>query len=123
MSDLKSFLDWFEGFAENIKKQPTPDQWRRIKARVADLQKMPIRQSAAYTEEGMPAVTTPKPEKRMDKPKSARQWKAQYKGYLIEHGMDEESAKDFTDMVTVDLDMDPEYIARQDLGPMAANGA
>lgn len=130
MSDqLKSFLDWFEGFAENIKKQPTPAQWSRIKARISDLQKIQAELRARAPEppisieDGMPAVTTPKPKKSMQKPTNARQWKAQYRAFLMENGVDEDSAKDFADVVQVDLEMDPEQVARQDLGPMGMNGS
>ena len=37
MSDLRDFLCWFDGFAENIEKTPTTKQWAKIKERVAAL--------------------------------------------------------------------------------------
>lgn len=36
--NLRSFLDWFEGYAENIDKAPTPKQWNRIVDKVKALQ-------------------------------------------------------------------------------------
>jgi hypothetical protein len=38
MSDLRDFLNWFDGFAENIEKTPTAKQWAKIKERVGGLQ-------------------------------------------------------------------------------------
>lgn len=37
MSELRDFLNWFDGFADNIEKTPTPKQWAKIKERVAGL--------------------------------------------------------------------------------------
>jgi hypothetical protein len=31
---FRGFLDWFEGFSDNIKKAPTEDQWKKVVARV-----------------------------------------------------------------------------------------
>jgi hypothetical protein len=38
MSDLRDFLNWFDGFAENIEKTPSAKQWAKIKERVGALQ-------------------------------------------------------------------------------------
>lgn len=37
MSDLRDFLNWFDGFAENIDKTPNTKQWGKIKERVTAL--------------------------------------------------------------------------------------
>ena len=37
MSDLRDFLNWFDGFAENIDKTPSQKQWGKIKERVTAL--------------------------------------------------------------------------------------
>ena len=53
MSELRDFLNWFDGFAENIEKTPTPKQWAKIKERVSGLQAMPgvaPAQSRTYTD-------------------------------------------------------------------------
>lgn len=36
-TELRDFLNWFDGFAENIKKQPTAAQWTRVKQRFAEM--------------------------------------------------------------------------------------
>ena len=35
---LSEFKAWFEGFTESMEKAPTPNQWERIKERVAKIQ-------------------------------------------------------------------------------------
>ena len=35
------FKAWFEGFCEAIDAAPTPEQWARIKAKVADIREKP----------------------------------------------------------------------------------
>jgi hypothetical protein len=37
MDALKSFLDWFEGFSDNIGEAPNAQQWSKIVARIARL--------------------------------------------------------------------------------------
>ena len=37
MSELRDFLNWFDGFAENIDKTPNTKQWTKIKERVLAL--------------------------------------------------------------------------------------
>lgn len=37
MNDLRDFLNWFDGFAENIDKTPSSKQWTKIKDRVTAL--------------------------------------------------------------------------------------
>lgn len=37
MSELRDFLNWFGGFAENITKTPSQKQWDKIKERVQAL--------------------------------------------------------------------------------------
>ena len=36
--NLNEFKAWFEGFAEGIGEAPTPEQWAKIKAKIAALQ-------------------------------------------------------------------------------------
>jgi len=108
MSDLTTFLAWFSGITENIKKQPTPAQWAKIKAKIAELeasgpQSSPVAQAAP-----------PKPQK----PKTATAWKAQYIEALMALGVDDESAKDFADMATVDLNRNPAEAAKADSASM-----
>lgn len=106
MSDLASFLAWFDGFAENIDK-PTPKQWDRIKTKIAELK-------ASAPEPGMvpAAAMTPAPAQRMQKPTNKTQWISQYKGHLIEMGCDMDTATDFAAHAEVDLNRDPVEAAR-----------
>ena len=55
MSDLRDFLNWFDGFAENIDKTPSSKQWAKIKDRVAALRD----EAPAITT--MPASAKPNP--------------------------------------------------------------
>lgn len=36
------FKAWFEGFCEAIDATPTPEQWAKIKAKVADIREKPL---------------------------------------------------------------------------------
>ena len=58
MTDLRDFLNWFDGFAENIDKRPSAKQWAKIKERVAALRDAPINASSAPAK---PAAAPPKP--------------------------------------------------------------
>lgn len=112
MNNLRDFLNWFSGYAENVKKQPTPSQWARIKEKVRVLEQM----ADAGPEAAAPAPVA-KPT-RMTKPSNAREWKAQYQGALIEMGVDSESAREFAATADVDLARDPVAAAKADAGPM-----
>jgi hypothetical protein len=41
MSSLRDFLNWFEGFSENLDKAPTAKQWEKIKERILALKDAP----------------------------------------------------------------------------------
>ena len=36
-AELRDFLSWFDGFAENIKSAPNKEQWLRIKKRIQEI--------------------------------------------------------------------------------------
>ena len=55
MSDLRDFLNWFDGFAENIDKTPNTKQWGKIKERVTALR------NAAPTDEAQKLASVVKP--------------------------------------------------------------
>jgi len=59
MSDLRDFLNWFDGFAENIEKTPSPKQWGKIKERVAALRE--VQPSASPKPVPFKPVAPPKP--------------------------------------------------------------
>ena len=50
MNELRDFLSWFDGYAENIKAAPNKEQWKRIKERMEAVRKA---QASA------PAATSP----------------------------------------------------------------
>jgi hypothetical protein len=35
--NINEFRYWLEGFSENIKDNPTPEQWKKIKAKLDEL--------------------------------------------------------------------------------------
>lgn len=111
MTDLKSFLCWFEGFAENIKKQPTPEQWGRIKARISSISEGG---EAAVVAPPVAVQSGPAP---MPKPTTEAQWLAQYQAALIDMGLDDESAADFAREAVVNMAADPAASARAAAGP------
>lgn len=111
--DLKTFLAWFSGYAENIKQKPTPEQWKRIKAEIEKLKDAPM---SAPIYAAMPAAPTPPA--KPPKPTTPAQWRAQYQAALLELGLDEESAKDFTENSSVDLARDPADAAKADTASM-----
>jgi len=41
MNDLRDFLNWFEGFSENIEKCPNEKQWGKIRERITALRTAP----------------------------------------------------------------------------------
>ena len=60
MTDLRDFLNWFDGFAENIEKTPSPKQWAKIKERVAALRA--VGPAAAPVTSQQPAKPAKKPD-------------------------------------------------------------
>ena len=38
---LSEFKAWFDGFSEGVGDAPTPEQWAKIKAKIADLRDKP----------------------------------------------------------------------------------
>lgn len=65
MNDLRDFLNWFDGFAENIDKTPSAKQWAKIKERVAALRDAPPASTAAAPK---PAAAAPPPPAPKAKP-------------------------------------------------------
>jgi hypothetical protein len=108
MSDLTTFLAWFSGISENIKKQPTPAQWAKIRSKIADLE------TGAPQSAPVAPAAAPKPAK----PRTPAAWRAQYIEALMGLGLDHDSAKDFADTATVDLSRDPAVAAKADSASM-----
>ncbi len=98
---LRRFLDWFEGYAENIDKCPTEKQWQRIVSKIADLQSAPDEAVVANHATSEPvggAGTT-------------AWWKNQVLAALEEQGYDPESAREVMAMIPIDLNADPQAVA------------
>ena len=72
MNDLRDFLNWFDGFAENIDKTPTAKQWTKIKERIAALQG------------SAPTLSIPQPVKPAAAPKPPQ---AAYRFMIDENGV------------------------------------
>ena len=72
MNDLRDFLNWFDGFAENIDKTPTAKQWTKIKERIAALQG------------SAPTLPAPQPAKPAAAPKPPQ---AAYRFMIDENGV------------------------------------
>ena len=104
MADICSFLSWFDGFAENIKKQPTPEQWARIKSKVLDLEAAPEPRAAAPAAPAAPALPV--------KPRNEREWRVLCEMALQEEGCDPATAGELMVGITPDMAMDPYIAAR-----------
>jgi hypothetical protein len=102
MADLNTFLAWFSGYAENIKKQPTPSQWSRIKAEIAKIDPITVHVgSVGSAPPPMPA-----------RPNTPTAWKAAVQAALIEAGLDDESAKEMTADLPIELSREPAAVAK-----------
>lgn len=121
MSEITSFLDWFDGFCENLTKQPTPKQWARVVDRINQLRALEptktISSEALRAAEEARAMA-PKPQPKA-KPTTQSQWISQYTSALETLGVDPESARDFAESARkmgVDISRDPMEMAHQELG-------
>lgn len=55
---LAEFKAWFEGFTEDMDGQPNAKQWKRIKARVAQIDGIAITREVVYRDRYWPNITT-----------------------------------------------------------------
>lgn len=81
MTDLRDFLNWFDGFAENIGNAPNTKQWAKIKERVAGLQ------ADGAAQPSVPAVAkpaAPAPQPAPTKPRKPHH--SQFKFIIDEQG-------------------------------------
>lgn len=53
---LAEFKAWFEGFTEDMDAAPTPKQWKRIKARVAQIDGIAITREVVYRDRYWPTL-------------------------------------------------------------------
>jgi hypothetical protein len=126
MNNLHDFLTWFDGWSENIEKQPNDKQWARLCAKVAEVRKAePVPVAVPLVPPaGWPAVAPVAPPEPvgLKKPSNEREWVAQFKAALMEDmGMDLESAgdvlSDYRKSHGIDIERDPKMSA------VAASGA
>jgi len=99
---LRDFLNWFEGFSDNIEKAPTERQWGKIVAKIADLRSAPADEAVV----AQSATTEP-----IGGAGTTAWWKSQVLAALEEQGYDPESAREVLASITVDLNADPQTVA------------
>ena len=119
MSDIKSFLDWFEGFAENIETVPTAKQWGRVLDRINNLNSAKpasgVPEAARRAEAEAKALAPVK----VVKPKTETEWCVAYRQALKDLGLDEESAAEFTEdarSAGINIASDPVAVAKSNVG-------
>ena len=105
--NLRDFLFWYEGFAENVAEQPTPTQWSRIKDRLGRLKEEVL----AAPIMAPSASAAPAPVVQTSTEHTAWSWKRDVKAALEEHGYDPESADEVLVTITVDLSQSPQLVA------------
>lgn len=112
-NDLRSFLDWFEGFSENLEKPPNAKQWDRIRTRILALKSSPDVDAPVQ----QPKKAEPmQPVKR--KPANIDEWRYDFIQACVELGADDETAREFlAEYPEPDLSLDPSNEARKAIGP------
>lgn len=124
MSEIRSFLDWFDGFAENLNKQPTPKQWQRVVERINQLRQFAPESTKEIPEAARRAAEeaqkmTASAKRDVSKPRTEKEWLQRYQDALGDLGVDPESAKDFADQMKqmgVDIARDPKEMAQLEYG-------
>jgi len=53
---LAEFKAWFEGFTEDMEAAPTPKQWKRIKARVGQIDGVSVTREVIYRDRYWPSI-------------------------------------------------------------------
>lgn len=110
MTALRSFLDWFDGFAENIDGAPNAKQWERITSRIALL-----REAAAIDPATDDAVEpAPKKKREPPRPTTQAQWKGAFTEAMLANGIDPETTRDLIKGREFDLSLDPVAVAREE---------
>lgn len=128
IDDAKTFFAWFQGYTEDIDGAPSERQWKRIKGQIDELAKViqgaPVAAPAIGGTIPLSHAVEPAP-KPKPKPTNISEWLLQYKEALVELGLDEESAVDFTEEYGEDnppnIALDPAAEAKANVGPMLNN--
>ena len=103
---LRDFMNWFEGFSENIEDAPTPKQWEKIKDRLSLLKDCG---EAQFITVPVPGELDP----NVGGTHTTAIWRKKVKASLEELGYDPDSAMEVLATIPTDLNADPGAIARQ----------
>jgi hypothetical protein len=118
---LRDFLNWYEGFAENIDKAPNAKQWAKIKERIAALKEEADKAPApaqpgpgagiVVSYSGPAPVVAAKP---TDSKAAERKWRSAIASELMQMDptVDAKTAKEFADQETLELEKDPAVVAK-----------
>ena len=112
--DINAFLDWFEGWAENIEETPTAKQWDRLRTRIAGIprlaaggpQQTPGSTPDAPLDEFAPGTPLANGRVAMDE----KSWRRELRAALEDMGCDE--AAMMANQEQFDPRVDPAAIAR-----------
>jgi len=114
-AELRDFLNWFNGWSENIKARPSPVQWRRLKERIADLEARgtavdpaPRQPAAAANGNGSSAPAKARPTATSE----VKAWRARVAFELEALGLDHDEAASVADDA-IDDGRPPAEVARQ----------
>lgn len=95
MSSVQSFLDWFEGFAENIDGAPTDKQWGRVVERI---KRLTVDHHQPQVQAMQPTIAA-QPQTQISNanvlPSTPEQWCERFMTEMMEHGIDPESAAEY----------------------------
>lgn len=110
MNALRDFLNWFDGFQENIETAPSEKQWGRVRERIEALR-------AADAASPSPPVP-PIPQAALvptsnPTPRTSEIWLAAAKKALEDMGCDPDTAREMLPEFTVDLDIEPSDAAKE----------
>lgn len=114
MMDLKQFMAWFEGYSENIEEAPTPKQWARIKARIADIDTASTVPDAGQEAKPVliaPPVVSPPQVVSLDAKRAS--WLAEFEATLMMENVAPHIADEMLASVTVDFDAKAADVARR----------
>jgi hypothetical protein len=141
MDALRSFLDWFEGFSDNIGEAPNAEQWGKVKARIARLGddvravagEALERNGAAVATSAAPAASAKaievpaaaKPQSGMtlaelylvDDKEAKRQWRKRFEDELrrLDGTVTAQNAREISDTAGIQWDLTPEQQARAEV--------
>ena len=132
MEALRDFLNWFEGFADNIDEAPNALQWGKIKDRITRLREEQSHEPAAQASNGAAAqvsiggANTAVPKNKEDMPLrelylideklAQRKWKERFGNRMaqLDNTLSKRDITDLCDTQPVNFDVEPEVAADQE---------